>query len=606
MRKTSLTISEFIDMRISLFAAFTLITFYGTSQSLDFGLDFKLNKNTLSNRWVGNGSTSTIGYADGNPYDLKLPGYNFGFKDENGETVFVRFAELKMNNNFEVPLFIRYTTKNNWFFNFKISGAKFQLEYDGIIFRDKNYYQNRYGTFEEYQTNYGGTFSGTPVNGQSAQNYNDTTAFISWFENQVNDDPYSQAQAKYVEELKFRSVFFDFGRKFLRHKKVHPYFNIGMGFRTAIKSYKRKYFEIDDNYLGKVLTRRDVSKVSAEIPSFSRNSLALRIGFGMEFYRYHIGGSADYSFNLSTKWGDNKTEVFDYRQAGIGFGTLNFYIGADLFTKDLRTKNTKEEVYKDEYQMLSSSLRKRRSWSMGVYVKSPIHSKMNNLRDFSLLTIRDRLDPETGAINKNWQSLSFRDISIVNWSPKFEFGFRFNIIKWLDMELLAGFSRLRCDVAVQEFRTNMNWNSSTMQYNFDTAYTSLNYAVYRSSFVPFTFGTNLYFTLFSNGVVDLRLFGGASANFLAISYPNPSPEFGVNGQGNDIYTTFQDFNWYGGNPPGETAAWYSNYADDIDLSLTPAQLLAKYDAAGRYPLQTYNSNQKSTYLTLNAGGNRTK
>lgn len=594
-------ILEFNSMIRKTLIIFILLGNYCIAQEIDFGLEFRINSNKLSNRLDQDGEISQPGHASLELGSFEIPDYNFGFYDENQDTVYVRFNEVKMLNNFEIPVYFRYTTRSNFFFDLKISGGKHTMSYRGGVFRDPNYYFDQYGSFEDYQAAYGGTFNGQPVNGDPETSYNDTSAYINWFDNQVQNDAYSQANAELVEELKFRSINLWFGRKFLKHKRVHPFVSLGLHYRTTINSFRRKHFTIQDNYFGQVLTRRDFSQISEETPSFSNNAMGIGIGFGFDIYRYHFAATAEYSFNLSNNFRD-KVSVFDHRNAGAGFRTWNVSVGVDLFSHDFKTKNNIEEIYGEEFQSLTTSINKNRKWSLGINVKSPIMNRMSNHRKFSFLTIQDSPDPVSGDLNRIWESLSFGQIDRVSWIPKFELGFRFNIIERLDFEIVTAFSKVTIDLKVQEYSAHTINNNT----EFDSSRTNINYAVFRTEAAPLYLGGNVYYTLIRKPAADFRVYAGGGINsFSLLSGSETGQELGVNGSGNDIYKTVRDYQFHGTYQPENInnvdQSFYSDYAEDINTNLTPQQLLALYDGAGKYELATHDVGRTSAYVTINAG-----
>lgn len=594
-------ILEFNNMKWTTLFFFILAGQFSFAQEIDFGIEFRMNSNKLSNRLDQDGEISQPGHASLELGSFELPKFNFGFYDENDNPVYVRFNEVKMLNNFEVPVYMRYTTKNNFFFDLKVSGGKHTMSYRGGIFRDADYYFDQYGSFEDYQTNYGGTFNGQQVNGEPGSSYNDTTAYITWFDNQVQNDAYSQADAELIEELKFRSINFWFGRKFLKHKRVHPFVSLGLHYRTTINSFRRKHFDIQDNYFGQVLTRRDFSTISEETPSFSNNTMGIGIGFGFDIYRYHIAATAEYSFNLSTNFRD-QSQIFDYRSAGAGFRTWNISVGVDLFSHDFKTVNNTEEIYGEEFQSLATSINKNRKWSLGINVKSPIMSRMSNNSEFSFLTIKDSPDPGSGDLNSSWDALSFGEIDRVSWIPKFEFGFRFNIIERLDFEVVTAFSKVTMDIKVQEFSAETINNDT----EFDSTRTHVNYAVFRTAAAPLYLGGNIYYTVLRKPSVDFRLYAGGGINsFSLLSGSETGQEFGINGSGNDIYKTVRDYQFHGTYSPDKInnidQSFYSDYAEPINTELNPQQLLARYNGAGKHQLRDYDVGRTSAYITINAG-----
>ena len=591
-------------MRQKITCIFFFISLLTNAQNIDFGIEFRNNVNLLSNKYNQSKDFSSPGHQTNELGSFQIPAYNFGFLDDNGDQVFVRFNEVKMDNNVELPIFIKYSTEKDFYFDLKVSGGKYRIEYQGRLFRDADYYLNQYGSFDDYVNNYGGNLDGEPVNGDPDNTYTDERAYINWFDDQVNSDPYSQANAMFVEEVKYRSIHLWVGKKFLAYKRVQPFVNVGLHYRTAVSSFKRKHFEIDDNYLGYVLTKKDLSDLSTEIPNFSKNALGLGFRLGFDIYRYHFAVATDYSFSLNTKH-KNESLVFDYSPVGAGFGTFSLELGIDLFTYDFKTKNNRDIIYGAEFQTLTSRLDKNRLLSLGVYIKSPVHSRMNNGKTFSLVNIKDSPNPNAGKVDLNWESLSFSKIERVNWSPKIELGLRYNVIKPIDIELTAAVSVVNIDTKVQALNTKLIYNSSDNQYEFDPFNSSANYAVYRSTFAPLALGSNVYFKLINKDAFDVRVYAGAAVNWFAVVTPDAKSEFGINGVGNDIYQTTEDVLFYGDYEPTSihnvATSYYSNYANPVDLNRPASEMLNNYEGAGMYPLGTYQFNRSTIYPTVNLG-----
>ncbi|MFK8037535.1 MAG: hypothetical protein AB8B74_04545 [Crocinitomicaceae bacterium] len=587
-----------------------IISLIGQGQTFDFGIEFKTNSNRLSNRYDTSEGISTPQHTTNELGSFEIPEYNFAFLDDQNELVYARFNEVKMDNNIVLPLYLKYTTKNGFSYDLRMSTGKYRLEYQGEIFRDAEYYSFYNASFEEYKELYGGLFDGFSVNGTD-ELYTDEQAYINWFDGRANSDAYSQASIFLVEEIKFKSFHFWAGKKFYEHKRIQPFVNLGLHYRRAEASFRRKHFEIDDNFLGQVLTKSDLSELSEQIPSFSSQTIGMGIRLGFDLYRYHFAVSSEYSFNLNAEFQD-KPLVYSYINAGAGFRTISLALGVDLFSHDLRSKDYREIVYNDEFQSLSSKLDKNRSSYTVVNVKAPIVSRMNHDKEFTLLTVIDELKPEDLAFNLDWQSLSFKEITRVNWSPKIEVGKRFNIVKPLDIEILGAFSILNIDRKVQEVNTRIYYDTIDLIDRYDLFATDINYAVFRSTFIPIQMGVNLYLNVLSTETFDLKLYGGAGINWFALVTPGPTSEFGVNGEGNDIYQTTEDLLFYGGYEPASIynadVTWYSGYAEDFDLETSVENhIINVFGDEDLEPLLDYASegsggfNQKVLYGTMNFG-----
>jgi len=601
--KISVTILELSNMKVILAISSLLISLSGWSQTFDFGIEYRTNNNNLSNRYdLELDNFTRPGHQTNELGSFRIPDYNFGFVDDQLELVYVRFDEVKMDNNIDIPLYLKFTTKNNWTFDLRMSTGKYRMEYQGGIFRDPEYYAFYNLSFEEYVDQYGGIYDEVESNTNTEETYNDETAYIRWFDHQANSDPFSKASVALVEELKFKSFHFWFGKRFYEHKRIQPFVKLGLHFRTAEASFKRKHFAIDDNFFGQVLTKSDLSELSTEIPSFSDQTLGIGTQFGFEFYRYHFAFSAEYSFNLSDDFAD-KSLVFDFQDAGAGFRTYSLAIGVDLFSHDFRTKNSRKTIYNNEFNSVSSALDKNRLSYTVVNIKFPVMSEMNHDREFSLVTIEDILVPEDSAINFGWQSLSFKDIDRVDWSSKIEVGWRYNVIKPIDIEVTGGFSTVNIDRKVQEVNTTFIYDTITNQFYYDLLTTDVNYAAFRSKFLVLQLGTNVYVDVLRKDAFDLRIFGGAAINGFAL-LEAPSQEFGVNGKGNDIYTTAEDLLFYTEDERdlvyNADNSFYSDYAEDIDLNAPANNYIIAMDQTSE-PLSSFNLDQTLAYPTANVG-----
>ena len=228
-----------------------VLTVNGYAQSLDFGLEFRANFNSLGfNRFVELDAPdiSSPGYYNGNPHNLLMPVHHHEFITDSG-SIYGYWNQATANNTFSVPLSIRYTTKHGWFFNVRASINKYKLNYSGTLHQNSGYYTETYGDFDNYVANYGGSFSGENPNLDYETTYNDTTAFINYFANRVATDPISRLEMRRVEELKFYSFFFSFGKKFFNHKVIRPYLTVGIGYKVWVGNQKRQYIELGDDVL---------------------------------------------------------------------------------------------------------------------------------------------------------------------------------------------------------------------------------------------------------------------------------------------------------------------------------------------------------------------
>lgn len=577
-------------MKLAVVMAFVFSTFIGQSQTFDFGVELRTNSNLMSNRIIQEEGTSAVP-SHTSADDLNsftLPTYNFAYVGDNLQNLFVRFDKVDINNNVEVPIFVRFTSKNDMYIDFKVSGGRYQVNYSGSIYRDIQFYKTKFGTYDDFKINYGDSRS--------------VSEYISWFDDKVEGEPTSKATANMVEDVKLRTFQLWIGKQFLEHKRIQPFLTAGVHYRRTVSSYQRRHFAVDEDFLGQSLIKRDMSEITEDIPSWSQSMLGFGVRTGFHIYRYHFGVSSEYSFNLGN--GNEGPSVYGFEWIGAGFRTFSMDIGIDLFTQNKRTKKMRDIIYNEEFNNLSSTLDKNRAWTLNVNIKAPVHSAMESANQFSLIKIEEVFDPFINDVNLDWQSISFKSIDLVHWIPKIELGFRYNIIERLDFEIAAGFSRVNIDSRVQEVNARLLLNNFSGEYEYDEPNSTANYAVYRTTFVPLFLGANLYLKVLSKDAFDLKIFGGAAVNaFANLSSPNVSTEFGINGIANGIYQTAEDVVFQRG---FETElienidnSYHSDFARDVDFNQSAQTLVNNH--SGKESLADAITETSIIYPTINLG-----
>jgi len=573
-----------------------------SAQTLDFGLDLKANANFLQSYNNKSSFVQQVQVYSSSPDNIVQPSFNFGFLNDEADTIFVHFNETRLLNNIEFPIYGKFVSKNGWSVGLSYSLAKYKLEFDGPMSRSKYHFRTTLGTFDEFVQNYGGQFDSTTVDGDDKFTYNDSTAYESYFNTAVRNDPYSQSQALYREEFRLSSLYFHFGYEFLRHKLIRPYFQVGVGLISTTKSYSRQYFDIP-NPDPQLVTKRDLSLLSDEIPTYTTFGFGTKLDIGIELYRYHFGVSGNFVFNLNNNFYEDSPNLLNTQPPGIGNGAISLYLGADLYSIDFKSNDFRKDIYKDEYSSLSSSLKGNRLFEFAMKVKAPLVSRMKNYDHFSLINYTDILDPENPTyINKRWESLSFRDISRVDWTPEVMASGRFGIKNRWKAEVFVGFSMLELDTKVQELKTNILWDTTAVESYFDSSDYKISMAVFRSVGFPLKFGLNGHYELYDNGIVRLNAFGGAAFNYYFVRW-RMQRDPGINGVNEDIYHSTNDYYVWGSGLDVLSGTWYSPYSENINSKDSPDQMLEKYNSAGMTRLSDWDQrkDRRKYFLTAQAG-----
>lgn len=532
------------------------------AQNLSFGLDFKSNNNIVQRDTKKGLFYASDPYYSYTPWyetengvgllDLYIPDYDFSAIDDFGDTIHFSRSGFRINDNFEIPIYARFTSKHNWFIDLRFSSTKYTLEFEGDMFQDDEYYQWAYGTVDDFQAAYGGQYQ------------DDTAAFVNWFNQEVKNDPWSKAEMKYVEEFKYRSLFLGFGYKFLPHKSIRPYLYGGLGYRATVSNYKRQFFDIDENNLGTTESVRNVTNISKSLPTVLGSTSSFKGGLGFEFHRYHFGMDFEYTWVMESHFGSDLGGIHDYSLWYDAMSTVSFYVGADLFSIDLNSKSYKKEVYDSEFESLTSSYRKNRKWAFGLRVEAPIAAQVSSLDNFSVILLNEKIDPETGYYDFLWQSIAFRGVTKVNWSPKFGALVRYSPVNRIDLEFEMAYSQVTFDNAVQEFNTIFHYDTSSFEYYYDYSFTKVNDASYRTTMQNLNTNLKCYYTLVQNSLLDVRLYAGAGFTFFTYPWGGTDKDVGVNGKGNDVYSAFNDHQ-NGFLAFSEDDVYVSTFADDVDF-----------------------------------------
>lgn len=551
------------------------------SQTLDFGIDAKVNSNIIQGDLdYGNGySDLSIKYPqysyaifddgtfeyeteeDGKTPYLYNPYPDFSMIDLYGDTINCIRRGYKVNNNFEIPIYLRFTSKNNWFFDLRYSSSKYEISYHGNILQDDEYYKSYYA-MDDFINDYG------------AQYDNDTLAYMQWFNQAVKSDNWSKAEMYYQEQFKYRSIYLSAGYKFLPHKTIRPILSFGVGYRVTDYNYMRKYFEIDDNYLGYSEIKTDLRGVNDALPGVKNQAISYRLAGEIEFYRYHIGLEFEQTFYTAYRSGADLGEVFNYNSRFNVFSTLSFKIGADLGTFNLKKKDFRKKIYEEEYNSLTSLFVKRQKWAIGARIEAPFASEVRETEPFSVFLYTENLNPESGYSDFAWQSLSFGDITRVNWLPKFDVFYRRNLFRRVDFEVEMNYSNLEFDTKVEDFQTLLVFDPNTGNYKYDIYQTKLNYATYRNNIDIFGLNTKIYATVFQNNILDIKIYGGIGVNYLSYKEGGADKDVGVNGNGEDIYESFENYQ-YNSYTDGDIF-YFSEYAGGVDLDAPSGETLDNY------------------------------
>ena len=71
---------------------------------------------------------------------------------------------MDVTQSVEVPISVRFTTKRNFFFNFRLSSSRYKIQFDGNLYRGHKYLGDTYGDFQDFLNKYEGDYDNTDIN----------------------------------------------------------------------------------------------------------------------------------------------------------------------------------------------------------------------------------------------------------------------------------------------------------------------------------------------------------------------------------------------------------------------------------------------------------
>lgn len=584
-------------------SAFAFLCFgYVFSQKLEYGLEFRVNQNNIQfskYHYPTLEGVTKPGFYQNDPEKMEFPAHHQEIYLDTG-SIYLYWNQASAGTNIEIPLSVRFTTKRGWMLNLRASVSKYKINYTGSMHRDGGYYTELFGDYNDYVNNYSGSFSTENVNLDPDNQYDDTQAFINYFNGSVDEDIHSRLTIRRVEELKFYSLYFSAGKKFFQHKIIHPYFNVGLGYRVWVGNQKRQYTDLGDTELEKPIIN-DLLGISQQVDLFNTNAISGRFDFGAEFYRYYFGVGYQVTSTFDKPRTAEQDAIMGYNGSTLsGMNTFTVFLGVNLFSKDFRTKSNQLEVYQDEYNTLSSKVDRNRKWGIAAKVKTAFVSGANNYGTFFVGDYTDYLNPETNTLNLKMQLLEFNYVNNINWSPKLELALRYTPANRFETELEVGVSRLQMDTGVDEFSAVILTDTSTWEKVYDEDTKRRNAATFRIEFVNLSSKLNFYYAVLSKDLIDLKIMAGMGYNYM-ISTGDVQRELGVNGKGDDVYSRLEDYYWDRLDDNYNGFTFYSEYDQTSDPGGDAQDMITKLEQGGWGALKDWNNERTYGYITFNVG-----
>lgn len=466
------------------------------SQSLNFGIEFMQRNNKLS------GTQSYLSDADyNNAY--------FHVMDRTNDTLGVNFNRFKVSNNFELPLYLRYKFKKRFTVDINFSTSKYNITLDGT----SNYNERFFTTSGYYLTQDEFVQGG----------YGDSTQYTSYLTTNKNNE---ESEVEYIEKFKLTTLGTNISYSFSPHKLIRPYVFAGLGYRSKSKQYS--YDEIDVR--SKWLLNKQY--LSDGVVKFAKNSYQFRFGGGVETYRFRAGFSWDYNFNGEyTILNDSKKNV--YQKTGKtpyeNLSSFSFFISADLLTKNLSAKkqlNTNTDVLSIDKLEL-----KKNRHQFGIRMQKVGASKVNDY-DYAKKPLTfvnanyafqgENYTKDSVTSRAYIQSISFRGISLVDFSPKFEGFYKLTFFKKFEWESSLGWQRLTVDMKTREsdesyIYTSQNYSNGDYYETYTPDYNKCRVfsGAYRSQYGIINIDQAINYTIIEDDFIKLKASAGLSFNYFS-------------------------------------------------------------------------------------------
>ncbi|MFN6037167.1 MAG: hypothetical protein ACK452_01770 [Bacteroidota bacterium] len=489
-------------MKKAILLIFSISAFTGFiySQSFSMGLELMPKFNFFSGTKENN-VFDTAGYPANRPH--------FQVADRIDDTLNFYFLKPAQFNNFEVPFYLRYKTKSRWFFDLSFSVSKLSVEMRG----NANYNAYFYSTFYDKETYVQSLLdSGYVATTEEAE-----LLYADWIKKKYD---VWRSETRYKEQVKLRNFAFSVGYKFSPHKAFKPFVQLGYLYRRTVPNFSFRAFDVNSSWVN------DEEEVSRAIYSFPDQIHTLRIGAGVETYRFRAGlnfeisGTGEGSELTGTKKVANRQMYRTY----TNLYSLGFYIGSDIFSYDFSSKNKiiKEKADLTEVPKIQM---KSNKYSFGLRINNSIAASADGYyseRDpLNIVAYEEIIEPPTYSFGSygytyHLKVASLKDISLVDLKPQFEAYFRKQIGRKFFWESSLGFNQLRVDLRTREIKSLLKSTNDTTansdDFEFDYENTVIYQGTYRKDYTVLSLGQQFGFDIISKDVIKLRLLGGLRFN----------------------------------------------------------------------------------------------
>lgn len=513
--------------RVSFVCLIVASAFSGFSQSVDFGIEVQQNYN----------SVEKIEALDKyHPDNLAL-----SVTDLNNDTTNIYFSKFNMENNIEIPLYLRFNWRKRWFVDAKVSHSAYRLSMEGVANYNDQYYYDNYGTYDDF------------IVDANASGFMDAdTADYNSYLNAAKE--LNESEIRTIEDFRLLALTANVGFRFMPHKSIKFY--IASGFTVKQKFRKHLYNHID--FSNPFI--HDMRTINSGLDWYAERSTYFNFSAGIEFYRFRATAYVQTMFAYTFPTVQPAQEVV-YKSESTAFdvsSSYGFSLSANLFSLDVGKRVHKNDVSSDEV-IISNIKKEKDKFDIGARYDHRMFNDMSTYYDLpenrlTILDVDTVLFNDQGTFHEalDMEMIQLGDIKRIDWKGRISGFIDIYFTKRLGARASLGGSQLIYDIEATQLKaTAIDRDTLGLQYFFGNNTPQLSYAVYRKKVNVIDLNADVTYKVINKDLFSVTLWAGLGITGLAYSELNKrgKPK-GVNEL--DVYTTFDD--------------WYSSF-DTLDMDI---------------------------------------
>jgi hypothetical protein len=538
--------------RIATLIFSVFISFFGLTQSIDFGIEVQNNYNTVEN------------FFTTDPYDPT--NLSVSVTDLAGDTSNIFLSKFKMENNFEIPLYFRFNLKKRWFFDFKLSNSSNTLTMEGVTNYNDNYYTSNFGTYNQFVSN-------ASLQGFSA----DSVDYVNYINSAKS---LNESEVRTVEKFQLLMFTVNGGIRLFPHKSVKMVIGAGFTVKHKYRKHLYNYLDFSNPYI------EDIRSVESGLDWFAERSTYFNFMMGLELYRFRIAAYAQLGLSYTFPQQNLASEVTQVAD-GTAFDVIRSYgfsMSANLFSLDIGKQVKIDEVSMDD--VIVSNLRKKREkWDVGVQYDRRGFNDMYtyyNLPDLrlSVMTVDSVLYNENGNFVKalDVELMTLGDIKRVKWGGRLSGFMNIYLSNRFGIRGSIGGSSLTYDIETTQLKTTiLDRDTLGLEFLTTDGTPSVRRAAFRKSAFVMDINADISYKIIDRDLFSFRVFAGIGISGLGyVAFNKKGNQKGINDL--EVYNQFDE--WFSSKIPVEKN--FETYQGElyVDIKNPPEYLFDSFNQSG--------------------------